>query len=58
MQRVENPPNVKPCDCAMGSFKNILYKATKLTERNKQVLKEIGEDRKNLFKDLPIKTTE
>lgn len=40
---VSNPPNVKNCDCAMGDFKNILFKATKITERNRQVLKEIKE---------------
>jgi hypothetical protein len=35
---VDKPPNVRDCDCALGSFKNILYKATKLNERNRQVL--------------------
>lgn len=38
---VENPPMVRNCDCALGSFKNILYKATKLNERNRQVLTQI-----------------
>lgn len=32
---VDNPPKVKTCDCAMGAFKNILYKATTLNERNR-----------------------
>ena len=32
---VNNPPNVKDCDCALGNFKNILFKTTRLTQRNK-----------------------
>jgi len=54
--KVSNPPKAIICDCMMSDFKNILYQATKLTKRNQQVIQELQESRRTLFKDLPVKT--